>query len=680
MPRTTTITTTTTTKARTNALPAEGRTRVIIEAIAPQVDHGRFAVKRIVGDRMEVEADCFADGHDTLACVLRTRREDARAWQETPMSPLGNDRWRGAFVVEQIGRYRYTVAAWVDAFLSWRHDFERRVDAEDLRVAAQVGAGIIAAAAARARGTDRRPLADWARRLAAADDVDAIRGAGLDATLALVVQRYPDRRFETTYPVEFPVDVDRARAGFSAWYEMFPRSTAATEGVHGTFRDCEARLPYVAEMGFDVLYLPPIHPIGRVRRKGRNNAIEAREGDVGSPWGIGAAEGGHKALHPDLGNLDDFRRLRERAAALNLELALDIAFQCAPDHPYVDAHPEWFRHRPDGSVQYAENPPKKYQDIYPFDFESDAWPALWEELASVLDFWIGEGVRIFRVDNPHTKPFAFWEWAIGELKREHPELIFLAEAFTRPKVMHRLAKLGFTHSYTYFAWRNTKYELTQYFTELTQGAGREYFRPNCWPNTPDILTEYLQFGGRPAFLARLVLAATLSANYGIYGPAYELMEHEPREPGSEEYLHSEKYELRHWDVERADSLRAFITRLNAIRRDNVALHSDWSLRFHNIGNEQMICYSKSSDDGTDVILTVVNLDPYHAQSGWVELDLEALGVDAQAPYQVHELLSGARYLWHGARNFVQLDPSHVPAHVFRLRRRVRTERDFDYFL
>src|SRR6476646_2537046 len=370
------------------AFPAEGRARAVIEAVTPQVDGGRFAVKRIVGDRVVVEADCFADGHDVLACRLRFRRDDDAAWNEVPMAAIGNDRWRGDFVAADVGRYRYTVAAWVDAFLSWRHDFERRVDAEDLRVAAQVGAGIIAAAAARARGTDRRPLADWARRLAAADDVDAIRGAGLDATLALVVQRYPDRRFETTYPVEFPFDVDRARAGFSAWYEMFPRSTAAIKGVHGTFHDCEARLPYVAEMGFDVLYLPPIHPIGRVRRKGRNNAIEAREGDVGSPWGIGAAEGGHKALHPDLGNLDDFRRLRERAAALNLELALDIAFQCAPDHPYVDAHPEWFRHRPDGSVQYAENPPKKYQDIYPFDFESDAWPALWEELADVFRFWI----------------------------------------------------------------------------------------------------------------------------------------------------------------------------------------------------------------------------------------------------------------------------------------------------
>ena len=669
----------TTAKERLNALPAEGRARVVIEAITPNVDHGRFAAKRIVGDRIEVGADCFADGHDTLACVLRARREDARAWQETPMQPLGNDRWQGAFVAEQIGRYRYTVAAWVDAFLSWRHDFERRVDAEDLRVAAQVGTGIIAAAADRARGTDRRQLADWARRLAAAEDVDALRAAGLDATLASIVQRYPDRRFQTIYPVEFPVDVDRERAGFSAWYEMFPRSTAATEGTHGTFRDCEARLPYVAEMGFDVLYLPPVHPIGRVRRKGRNNAVEARDGDVGSPWAIGAAEGGHKALHPELGNLADFRRLRERASALGLELALDIAFQCAPDHPYVEAHPAWFRHRPDGSVQYAENPPKKYQDIYPFDFESDDWPALWEELAGVLDFWIGEGVRIFRVDNPHTKPFAFWEWAIAAVKRRYPETLFLSEAFTRPKVMHRLAKLGFTQSYTYFTWRNTRRELTEYFTELAHGPGREYFRPNCWPNTPDILPVSLQVGGRPGFIARLILAATAVANYGIYGPAFELLECVPRDSGTEEYLDSEKYQLRHWDIGRADSLAPLIARVNAARRDNPALQRDDGIAFFDCDNDELIGYARFDSERSNLVLVIVNLDPNHAQSGWTALDLASLELAADEPYQVHDLLTDARYIWHGPRNFVMLDPARVPAHVFRVRRRVHTERDFDYF-
>ncbi|GIX28172.1 MAG: hypothetical protein KatS3mg123_2053 [Burkholderiales bacterium] len=415
-----------------------------------------------------------------------------------------------------------------------------------------------------------------------------------------------------------------------------------------------------------------------MRRKGKNNVVKAGPDDVGSPWAIGAAEGGHKAVHPQLGTLADFRRLVEKAREHGLEIALDIAFQCAPDHPYVKEHPEWFRWRPDGTVQYAENPPKKYQDIYPFHFEGEAWASLWAELKSVFEFWIEQGVKIFRVDNPHTKPFPFWEWVIGELKKAHPELIFLSEAFTRPKVMHRLAKLGFTQSYTYFAWRNTKQELTDYFTELTQGEGREYFRPNVWPNTPDILTEFLQFGGRPAFTCRLLLAATLAASYGIYGPAFELQEHEPREPGSEEYKDSEKYQLRHWDLDRPDSLRDLIARVNAIRRENPALQSDWSLTFLPVDNDQLIAYMKSTEDGSNLMIMVVNLDPYHAQAGWVELDLEALGLDPRSPYQMHELLSGARYLWNGARNFVQLAPG--MGHVFRLRRRVRTERDFDYFM
>jgi starch synthase (maltosyl-transferring) len=399
---------------------------------------------------------------------------------------------------------------------------------------------------------------------------------------------------------------------------------------------------------------------------------------VGSPWAIGAAEGGHSAVHPQLGTLEDFRRLVTAAGAHGMEVALDIAYQCAPDHPYVRAHPEWFRHRPDGSVQYAENPPKKYQDIYPFNFESDDWAGLWRELRAVLEFWLEQGVRIFRVDNPHTKAFPFWEWAIGDVKRAYPEAIFLAEAFTRPKVMHRLAKLGFTQSYTYFAWRNTRHELTEYFTELARGPGREYFRPNVWPNTPDILTEYLQYGGRPAFIARAVLAATLAASYGIYGPAFELMEATAREPGSEEYRDSEKYQVREWDLGREDSLAELIGRLNRARHDNPALQSDGSLTFHGIDNEAMICYSKT--EGDNVVLTIVNLDPYHVQSGWTALDLAVLGLDAASPYQMHELLSGARYLWQGPQNFVQLDPGRAPAHVFRLRRKVRTERDFDYFL
>jgi starch synthase (maltosyl-transferring) len=525
--------------------------------------------------------------------------------------------------------------------------------------------------------SDTERLLAWADRLRDEADVEALRQLALDAELAELAAAYPDRRFEVRWEQELAVTVERERARYSAWYELFPRS-AGSSGRHGRFDDVIARLPYVAAMGFDVLYLPPIHPIGRERRKGPNNTLAAKPNDVGSPWAIGAAEGGHKALHPQLGTLADFERLRAAAAEHGLEIALDLAYQCAPDHPYVRAHPQWFRHRPDGSVQYAENPPKKYQDIYPFDFESDDWAGLWRELRDVIEFWLAQGVRIFRVDNPHTKAFPFWQWAIADAKRSHPDAIFLAEAFTRPKVMHRLAKLGFSQSYTYFAWRNTRQELTEYFTELARGPGREYFRPNVWPNTPDILTEYLQFGGRGAFMARVVLAATLAASYGIYGPAFELMEHQAREPGSEEYLDSEKYQIRDWDLGRADSLADLIGRLNKARRDNPALQSDWSLAFHGIDNDAMICYSKSVGD--NVVLTIVNLDPYHVQSGWTALDLDALGIDATAPYQMHELLGGGRHLWQGARNFVQLDPQRVPAHVFRLRRKVRSERDFDYFL
>jgi starch synthase (maltosyl-transferring) len=460
---------------------------------------------------------------------------------------------------------------------------------------------------------------------------------------------------------------------------MFPRSCGPEPGRHGRFADCEARLPYIASMGFDVLYLPPIHPIGRTHRKGRNNATECRPQDPGSPWAIGAAEGGHTAVHPELGRLEDFRGLVRKAKGFGLDVAMDLAFQCSPDHPWVAEHPEWFRRRPDGSIQYAENPPKKYEDIFPLDFESPARAALEEELRRVVDFWIAQGIRIFRVDNPHTKPLAFWERLIVSVKREHPETVFLAEAFTRPKVMYRLAKLGFSQSYTYFAWRNSAWELRKYFTDLTRSDAREFFRPNLWPNTPDILTEYLQTGGRPAFAARLVLAATLGANYGIYGPAFELAEAQPREPGSEEYLNSEKYEIRHWDIDAPGSLKPLIARVNRIRRENPALQQDRTLKFHAVDNEQLICYTKHTADLSNVILVVVNLDPHHTHTGWLDLPLSEFGLEAGESFQMHDLLSDARYLWHAERHFVELNPQVVPAHIFRLRKKVRTERDFDYF-
>ena len=662
------------------AADPDGRLRVVIEDVRPQIDGGRFAVKRVTGQVVSVEADVFTDGHDAVRADVLFRAPGDAAWRRLPMEALGNDRFGAAFAVDGVGRWLYTIEAWVDPLLSWRLELARRVDAGDIGVALLQGAALVQEAAARATGHDQARLRAWVAALRT-DQASTVRQqVALDPEPYAIAAAYPDRRAVLRYDRELRVDVDRPLAGCSAWYEVFPRSCALEPGHYGTLRECDARLRYIADMGFDIVYLPPIHPIGRIGRKGPNNTLGGDPDAIGSPWAIGSAEGGHMAIDPQLGTLADFRRFMLQARDRGLEVALDVAFQCAPDHPYVREHPEWFRHRPDGSVQYAENPPKKYQDIYPLDFESPAWPALWRELEQIFRFWIDQGVRIFRVDNPHTKPFAFWQWVLDEIKRDCPDVIFLAEAFTRPKIMRRLAKVGFSQSYTYFAWRNTKQELTDYFTELAHGDGREYFRPNCWPNTPDILTEYLQFGGRPAFAVRVVLAATLSANYGIYGPAFELFEHEPYEPGSEEYLHSEKYELRRWDVDRPDSLRSLITQLNRIRKDNAALHGDWSLVFHRVDNEHLLCYSKATTAGENAIVTVVNLDPYHVQSGWVELDLDALGVDPRAPYQMHDLLSDARYLWQGARNFVQLDPGAVPAHVLRVRRRVRTERDFDYFL
>ena len=659
----------------------EGRRRVVIEAVRPEIDGGRFPIKRTVGERVVVEADVFADGHDVLAGALLYRRAGASAWHEVPLRPLGNDRWHGEFSVSELGRYEYTVEAWIDRFATWRRDLSKKADAgQDVPVELHVGARLIEDAGQRADGRDRKALQRWAEALRDESISEDERvAAALDDERTQIAQRHPDRTFATRYGETLPVVVDRERARFSAWYELFPRSCSTEPGRHGTFKDCEAWLPYVAEMGFDVLYLPPIHPIGVTHRKGPNNAPTAGPNDPGSPWAIGSPEGGHTSVHPDLGTLDVFQRLVGKAREHGLDIALDIAFQCSPDHPWVTEHPEWFRMRPDGSIQYAENPPKRYEDIYPLNFETDDWPNLWAELKGVFEYWIAQGVTVFRVDNPHTKPFRFWEWLIAEIKAEHPDVIFLAEAFTRPKVMYRLAKLGFTQSYTYFAWRNARWDLEDYLRELTQTEIVEYFRPNFWPNTPDILTEYLQSGGRPAFVARLVLAATLSANYGVYGPAFELCEHAPREPGSEEYRHSEKYEIRDWDLDAPHSLRPLIARVNRIRRGNVALQSNGSLRFHPVDNDQLICYSKRSNDGANTIIVVVNLDPHHTQAGMVDLRLGQLGLDAEQTYQVHDLLSDARYTWSGARNYVELDPRVVPAHVFRVRRRVRSERDFEYY-
>jgi len=657
----------------------DGRRRVVIENVQPEIDSGRFPIKRVIGQSVEVEADAFTDSHDALACVLRYRHASETGWHEVAMTPLINDRWRASFPITELGRYVYTLTAWIDHFFSWRYEFSRRNDAQDIAVALQAGAMLVEAAATRADGKNQMQLQQIAEKLRTVKP-DAGSALALSETLASLMRQHSDRSLATDYPGLLSVWSEPIKAQYSTWYEFFPRSCMGDDMDHGSFAECEKRLPSVAAMGFDVVYLPPIHPIGLTQRKGANNALVTTEADVGSPWAIGATEGGHKAIHPQLGTLDDFHHLVIKARELGIDVALDIAFQCSPDHPYVREHPEWFRHRADGSIQYAENPPKKYEDIVPFNFECDAWNELWQELLDIFLFWIKQGVYIFRVDNPHTKPFPFWEWLIAEVKRVHPETIFLAEAFTRPKITYRLAKLGFSQSYTYFAWRNAKSELESYFTELSRTEVREYFRPNLWPNTPDILPEYLQFGGRPAFMLRLVLAATLGANYGIYGPAYELMEAAPRESGGEEYLNSEKYQVRRWKLDRADSLQDFIARVNRIRKENPALQQDQSLQFFDVDNDNLLCYAKTTADNVDTILVVANLDPHHTQSGWVTLPLELLGLDTDRTYQVQDLLTSARFLWNGPRNYVEINPLVAPAHIFKLRRRVRTEHDFDYFL
>ncbi len=657
---------------------AAGRARVVIENIVPDVDAGRFPAKRSVGEVVRVEADVFVDGHDRISAALRHRGEGAGEWQEVDMAAGVNDRWAGEFPVHTVGWHEFTVVAWVDRFATWRYDFQKRVAAgQNVTVDLMIGAELVEDAAAKNAGEVARSLGGFAQFLRSDSRAEATEVA-LGESLAALMRRHAPRLFLIEWPRPIRIWVDRARARFSTWYELFPRSASPEPGRHGTLRDVESRLDYVAEMGFDVLYLPPIHPIGRAFRKGRNNSPAAEPGDVGSPWAIGGPEGGHDAIHPELGTFDDFDRLVRAANERGIEVALDLAFQCSPDHPYVKQHPEWFRHRPDGTIQYAENPPKKYQDIYPFDFESADWEALWNELLRVVLHWVDHGVRIFRVDNPHTKPFGFWEWLIAQVKQRDAGVLFLAEAFTRPKVMYRLAKLGFTQSYTYFAWRNDPWSLRQYFTELTTPPVIDFFRPNAWPNTPDILNEYLQTDARAAYVVRAVLAATLCANYGIYGPAFELMEGRPVKHGSEEYFDSEKYQIRSWDLANPNSLAELIGRLNRIRRSNPALQHDRGLQFHAVDNPTVVCFSKTQGD--NVILVTANTDPYHTQWANVDLDLTALGVPADQPFQVHDLLTDARYRWQGSRATVGLDPGTVPAHVFAVRRRARSESDFEYFV
>ena len=633
--------------------------RVVVETLHPEVDGGRFPIKRTVGESVVVNADIHTDGHDLVAAALLHRREGEGSWTEVRMAPLGNDRFSATFEVEALGVYEYTVEGWIDRFGTWRSELSKKVSAgQDVSSELLEGAELVR----RTPGADERIL-QWAATLAdTALPRDRRVVIALNTELHDAMMDRPDRARATRYDRVLRVMVEPERARYGAWYEMFPRSAGTDPSRSATFTEAAERLSYVAGMGFDVLYLPPIHPIGVSFRKGKNNTLDAKPDDVGSPWAIGGTAGGHKSVEPGLGTIDDFDRFVEAARAHGLEVALDLAYQASPDHPYVKDHPEWFRQRPDGTIKYAENPPKKYQDIYPINFESDDWMSLWQELKSVIDFWISHGVTIFRVDNPHTKPYRFWQWALAEVKREHPEAIFLSEAFTRPKVMRYLAKSGFSQSYTYFTWRNTKEELTEYFTELTQTDVREYMRPNLFANTPDILHEFLQHGGRPAFQIRLVLAATLGATYGIYS-GFELAENLPVRPGSEEYLDSEKYQIRVRNFDDPRSLSELIARLNRIRREHQALQRDWGLRFHATDNPRLICYSKRSADGRDVVLVVVNLDPHDMQHGFIQLPLADWGLTADSTVDVTDLLWEERYFWRGEWNYVRLDPQARPAHL-----------------
>jgi starch synthase (maltosyl-transferring) len=644
---------------------------VLIEGVYPELNAGRYPIKRVPGERVVVEADVFAAGHDELSAILKYRHESGPEWHEILMSPLANDRWRAEFSVSELGSYLYTIAGWVDHFKTWRHDLRKRIAAgQDVSVDLLIGAKFVEEAAALAPHAEERELRDWARSFSEGviATLDERAQAALDEEKALLVFNNADRSHASIYAPELRVTVDPVLARTGAWYEMFPRSSPGHRGAHGTFADVEGQLPRIAEMGFDVLYLPPIHPIGHTFRKGRNNNAEAQPDDPGSPWGIGSEQGGHTAIHPELGTIHDFKRLIARARELKLEIALDIAYQCSPDHPWVKEHPAWFRHRPDGTIQYAENPPKKYQDIYPIDFETEDREGLWEGLAGVVEYWVAQGVRVFRVDNPHTKTLPFWEWMIGRVRAANPEVIFLAEAFTRPRVMYALAKMGFNQSYNYFPWRNSKHELIEYLNEMARPHVVDFFRANLWPNTPDILPHPLQEGGRAAFMSRLILAATLGSSYGIYGPAFELQEHKTLRPGGEDYLNSEKYEIRDWNLGDPSSLSWLAAMLNSIRRENPALHDIRNLVFHHTESDMILAYSKATDDFSNVILVLVNLDWQYAQSSWVHLALDRLGLSPNTPYHAHDLLTGAEYQWHGDRNYVSLRPSDMPAHIFRVRR------------
>ena len=641
---------------------------VVIENLQPLLDGGDYPIKRIVGEDLAAEADIFKDGHDVVAAVLKWRVVGKRAWRETPMSFVDNDRWHGVCTLYDEAIHEYTIEAWTDTFRSWQREFAKKFEAgiSALQSEALEGAALVTAAARRARDrADRARLGEFSEQMSTAANSE-IYAIAKSAELEVLMATYPDRSDATQYGPAPRVIVERSAALFGAWYEFFPRSAGGRGDGGSTFRDCLARVDDAKAMGFDVIYFPPIHPIGHTNRKGRNNAVTSEPGDPGVPWAIGSDAGGHKTVEPSLGTLADFDWLQKEVRKRGMEIALDFAINCSPDHPYVKEHPDWFYKRPDGTIKYAENPPKKYEDIYPLNFRCENWRELWAEMKSVVLFWAERGVRIFRVDNPHTKPVAFWEYLIRGVREKYPDTIFLAEAFTRPKMMKALAKAGFNQSYTYFTWRNSKQELIEYFTELTQTEMSEYFRPNLWPNTPDILPFVLQEGGRTAFMIRVLLAATLSPLYGIYS-GYELCENEAL-PGREEYLDSEKYQFKERDWDAPGNIKDWISRLNKIRKQNRALQLYTNLRFHNADNEAVLFYSKMTAARDNIILVVVNLDPHRKENSFVHVPVEQFGQMESDEYRVQDLLSGTTYTWRGQRNYVELDPPVQPAHIFLVRR------------
>lgn len=637
----------------------KGQSRVMIENVQPQVDGGLYPAKRTVGERVDVTADIFGDGHDHIRAQVWYKKDGDAEWTTVEMLHVMNDSWKGTFHVQQKCSYLYTVVAWIDHFETWYDGFKKKAAAHvDVKVELQEGV-IILKKLAKDKNNEL---------LSAATKLEAPYNTAIEYVLSEefkeIVHHYPLVEFETLYDKVLPITVEYKKANFSSWYELFPRS-ASLEGKHGTFQDVIKLLPRVAAMGFDILYLPPIHPIGKLNRKGKNNNVNAEPGEPGSPWAIGSDEGGHKSIHQELGTLEDYKRLIREAKHYHIDIALDLAFQCAPDHPYVKENPQWFKQRPDGSIQYAENPPKKYQDIYPFNFETDDWMALWQELKSVITFWIDNGVQIFRVDNPHTKPIPFWQWAIAEVNKLYPDIIFLSEAFTRPRIMASLGKIGFTQSYTYFTWRTSKAEIIEYMNELVNGPSRNYFRPNFWPNTPDILPWHLQHQSENIFIIRLALAATLSSNYGIYGPVYEFYDNIPME-GKEEYYNSEKYEVKQHDWKRTNRMTDIITIINKARKYHAALQSTWNIHFCFIENPNLLAFVKATDDLSSIVLVVVNLDQHNKQNGYVQLPKSLLKIGDHVNVKLYDVMTDDHYTWTQEWNYVEIDPYKMPFHLFKL--------------